>query len=109
MSHRLRPVHASELRYTGVIGALEFRISTSPSVVIPRAVAWAIPAETYDADAPIGRFQMLSAENGHARGSRSSGATGASYVTVSFGGLARDVHSLEGYPTPSPLSEVRKN
>src|SRR3989442_15563557 len=108
MSHRLRPVHASELRYTGVIGALEFRISTSGSVVIPRAVAGAIPAGTYTAEAPIGRFQMLSAENGHARGSRSSGATGASYVTRSFGRLAR-VDSLEAYTTASPFSEVRKN
>src|SRR5207247_3176038 len=108
MSHRLRPVHASELKYTDVIGALEFRISTSPSVVIPRAVDWAIPAETYDADAPIGRFQMLSAENGHARGSRSSGATGASYVTVSFGRLPW-VDSLEAYTTASPFVEVRKN
>src|SRR2546422_3753256 len=109
MSHRLRPVHASELRYTGVIGALEFRISTSASVVIPRAVAWAIPAGTYDAEAPIGRFQMLSAENGHARGSRSSGATGASYVTLSFGRLVNVEYSLEAYTTASPFVEVRKN
>src|SRR3989442_1519263 len=36
----------------------------------------------------MGRFQMLSVENGQARGSRSSGGTGASYVTGSFGRLA---------------------
>src|SRR3989441_974325 len=108
MSHRLRPVHASELRYTGVIGALGFRMSTSGSVVMPRAVAWEIPAATYVADPPIGRFQMLSAENGQARGSRSSGATGASYVTVSFGRLARVENSLEAYSTASPFSEERR-
>src|SRR5207245_7774333 len=107
MSHRLRPVHASELKYTDVIGALGFRISTSESVVIPRAVAWTIPAGTYDAEAPIGRFQMLSAENGHARGSRSSGGTGASYVTVSFGRLGRGGYSLGGETTASPVLEVR--
>src|SRR5437867_10164903 len=56
----------------------------------------------------MGRFQMLSAENGHTRGSRSSGGTGASYVTVSFGRLARVENSLEAYSTASPFSAERR-
>src|SRR5207244_11375123 len=93
MSHRLRPVHASELRYTGVIGALGARVSTSESVLIPRAVAWAIPAATYLADAPMGRVQTLSAEKGQARGARSSGRAGGPHVTVSSGRRVRVVKS----------------
>src|SRR2546428_6154418 len=55
----------------------------------------------------MGRFQMLSAENGQARGPRSSGATAASYVTVSFGRLATVENSLEAYSTASPVSAER--
>src|SRR5437879_13607837 len=51
---------------------------------------------------------MLSAENGQGRGYRSSGATGASYVTVSFGRLARVENSLEAYSTASPFSAERR-
>ena len=46
---------------------------TSGSVVIPRCVACWMFAATYTAEAPIGRFQMLSRENGQRRGSRPPG------------------------------------
>src|SRR3989442_15715525 len=46
---------------------------TSGSVVIPRCVACWMFADTYTAEAPIGRFQMLSREKGQSRGSRPPG------------------------------------
>src|SRR2546427_9199488 len=46
---------------------------TSGSVVIPRCVACWMFAVTYTAEAPIGRFQMLSREKGQSRGTRPPG------------------------------------
>src|SRR2546428_5738706 len=46
---------------------------TSGSVVIPRWVGCWMLAGTYTAEAPIGRFQMLSREKGQRSGSRPPG------------------------------------
>src|SRR2546422_707510 len=76
---------------------------TSGSVVIPRDVACWMFAATYTAEAPIGRFQILSRENGQRRGVRPPGGPppgGGFVVTVT----AIEKSGTGGPPAPKNSS-----